>query len=125
MSKDFYRMEIKRMLYFFINPASRSGRGLLQWKKTEKYLKQNKIPYEAHILKDSISPRPVMETIFEKEEGIISIVLIGGDGTINQCVKSNLSDGSQWYSFPIIRYFRYWSSGCFGNSICEKSVWTF
>ena len=27
------------MLYFFINPASRSGRGLLQWKKTEKYIK--------------------------------------------------------------------------------------
>ena len=76
------------MLYFFINPASRSGRGLLQWKKTEKYLKQNKIPYEAHILKDSISPRPVMETIFEKEKGTVSIVLIGGDGTINQCVNA-------------------------------------
>ena len=76
------------MLYFFINPASRSGRGLIQWEKTKKYLKQNKIPYEAHMLKDSISPRPVMETIFEKEEGIVSIVLIGGDGTINQCVNA-------------------------------------
>ena len=76
------------MLYFFINPASRSGRGLIQWEKTKKYLKQNKIPYEAHMLKDSISPRPVMETIFEKEQGTVSIVLIGGDGTINQCVNA-------------------------------------
>lgn len=77
------------MLYFFINPASRSGKGAIQWEKTKKYLKQNKIPYEAHFLKASISPRPVMETIFEKEQNkTVSIVLIGGDGTINQCVNA-------------------------------------
>ena len=76
------------MLYFFINPASRSGRGLIQWEKTKKYLKQNNISYEAHILKDSISPRPIMETVFAKEQGTVSVVLIGGDGTINQCVNA-------------------------------------
>lgn len=75
------------MLYFFVNPASRSGKGADKWEQTETILKEKQIPYEVHFLEKDTSPRPVMETIFTKENGTVSLVLIGGDGTINQCVN--------------------------------------
>lgn len=77
------------MLYFFINPASRSGKGAKKWAQVEHYLKENNIPYEGHLLEADVSPRPILETIFEKEgTNPVSIVLIGGDGTVNQCVNA-------------------------------------
>jgi len=75
------------MLYFFINPASRSGKGARKWGEVEELLKKEQIPYEAHFLEANVSPRPVMDEIFTKECGDVSIVLIGGDGTVNQCLN--------------------------------------
>ena len=76
------------MLYFFINPASRSGKGAKKWDTVEALLKEKNIPYEAHFLEANVSPRPVMEEIFAKEgTAPVSIVLIGGDGTVNQCIN--------------------------------------
>lgn len=75
------------MLYFFINPASRSGKGARKWDEVEHHLKEKNIPYEAHFLEANVSPRPVMDEIFAKENGDVSIVLIGGDGTVNQCIN--------------------------------------
>ena len=75
------------MLYFFVNPASRSGKGAAKWEQVEHILKEKEISYAVHFLEKNTSPRPVMEGIFEKEEGPISIVLIGGDGTVNQCIN--------------------------------------
>ena len=75
------------MLYFFVNPASRSGKGAAKWEQVEHILKEKKISYTVHFLEKDTSPRPVMEGIFEKEEGFVSIILIGGDGTVNQCIN--------------------------------------
>ncbi len=75
------------MLYFFVNPASRSGKGAGKWEQTEQVLKEKNIPYQVHFLEKDISPRPVMEDIYAKEKGSVSIVLIGGDGTLNQCIN--------------------------------------
>lgn len=75
------------MLYFFVNPASRSGKGASKWEQVEQILKEKNISYQMHFLEKDTSPRPVMEGIFDKEEGPVSIVLIGGDGTVNQCIN--------------------------------------
>lgn len=76
------------MLYFFINPASRSGKGARKWEQVKAFLECKKIPYEAHFLQARVSPRPIMEEIFAKEgNNPVSIVLIGGDGTVNQCLN--------------------------------------
>lgn len=75
------------MLYFFVNPASRSGKGAGKWEQVEQILKEKNISYQMHFLEKDTSPRPVMEGIFDKEEGPVSIVLIGGDGTVNQCIN--------------------------------------
>ena len=75
------------MLYFFVNPASRSGKGAGKWEQTEQVLKEKNISYQVHFLEKDTSPRPIMEGIFAEEEGPVSIVLIGGDGTVNQCIN--------------------------------------
>lgn len=76
------------MLYFFVNPASRSGKGAAKWEQVKQFLNEKNIPYEVHFLEKDISPRPVMETILAKEKNAVSMVLIGGDGTINQCLNA-------------------------------------
>lgn len=76
------------MLYFFVNPASRSGKGAEKWHQVQPILTEKQIPYQVHFLSDEPFPRSVMEDIFSKEEGIVSLIIIGGDGTINQCVNT-------------------------------------
>ncbi len=76
------------MLYFFVNPASRAGKGSVKWEAAKAILDKRNISYEVHFLEENISPRPVMEQIFAKEgSSPVSVVLIGGDGTVNQCVN--------------------------------------
>ena len=76
------------MLYFFVNPASRGGRGAEKWYQVAPILTEKQIPYMVHFLSDEPFPRSIMEDIFAKEEGPVSIIIIGGDGTINQCVNT-------------------------------------
>lgn len=76
------------MLYFFVNPKSRSGKGAEKWTEVEPILKKKNIPYQVHILSDDPFPKDIMSDIFAKENDTVSIVVIGGDGTINQCVNA-------------------------------------
>lgn len=76
------------MLYFFVNPASRGGRGADKWYQVQPILTEKQIPHQVHFLSDEPFPRSIMEDIFAKEEGTVSIIIIGGDGTINQCVNT-------------------------------------
>lgn len=76
------------MYYFFVNPASRSGKGAAKWEAVKKYLDSKHISYEVNFLQANVSPRPVMEAILAKDQSNpVSFVLIGGDGTVNQCVN--------------------------------------
>jgi len=76
------------MLYFFVNPASRGGRGAEKWYQVQPILTEREIPHQVHFLSDEPFPRSVMEDIFAQEKGTVSIIIIGGDGTINQCVNT-------------------------------------
>ena len=76
------------MLYFFVNPASRSGTGAEKWYQVQPILTEKQVPYQVHFLSNEPFPRAIMEDIFAKEEGTVSIIIIGGDGTINQCVNT-------------------------------------
>lgn len=76
------------MLYFFVNPASRGGRGAEKWYQVQPILTEREIPHMVHFLSDEPFPHSIMEDIFAKEEGTVSIIIIGGDGTINQCVNT-------------------------------------
>lgn len=76
------------MLYFFVNPASRSGKGGEKWTQAEPILTRKHIPHQVYFLSDDPFPRSVMEGIFARESGIVSIIIIGGDGTVNQCINN-------------------------------------
>lgn len=76
------------MLYFFVNPASRGGRGAEKWYQAQPILTEREIPHQVHFLSDDPFPRSIMEDIFAKEKGNVSIIIIGGDGTINQCINT-------------------------------------
>lgn len=76
------------MLYFFVNPASRAGRGAEKWNRVEPILTEKQIPHQVHFLSNEPFPRSVMEEIFAKEKDTVSLIVIGGDGTINQCVNT-------------------------------------
>lgn len=76
------------MYHIFVNPSSRSGKGNAVWTKTETYFKENHIPYELHYTKKNASMRPEFEAVLSKEsKETIPVLVIGGDGTLNQCIN--------------------------------------
>lgn len=77
------------MYHIFVNPSSRSGRGAAVWTKAEAYLKEHHIPYKLHYTKKDASMRSEFEAILsEEDKKPIPVLVIGGDGTLNQCINS-------------------------------------
>ena len=74
------------MYYFIINPASSSGRGITVWKTIEAELKRLKIDYRAFILSRPGEAKQLVSG-FAKSPVPITVVAVGGDGTINDCVS--------------------------------------
>ena len=60
------------MLYFFVNPASRGGRGAEKWYQVQPILTEREIPHQVHFLSDEPFPRSIMEDIFAS----IQVILI-------------------------------------------------
>ena len=71
------------MYYFVVNPASRSGKGLKIWEKTEEILKEKKIEYESYILTAPGEAREMAEFL-SRNKTPCTVVIVGGDGTINE-----------------------------------------
>lgn len=89
------------MLYFIVNPDSGGGRGYQVWKNLERKLENKKIEYRAFLTAapgDAVSiaekftvpdslPKP------EETDGLMKIIAVGGDGTINEVLNGlHLSD---------------------------------
>ena len=76
------------MYHFIINPVSRSGRGQKLWNEIKPYLKKKKVPYKAHI---SDAPGKIVEIVSELTssftEDYIKLVVLGGDGTMNEVLQ--------------------------------------
>ena len=76
------------MYHFFVKPASRSGSGAAIWDETEKLLIARKVEYRLHYTEKGVSIKEQYEDILKTTpERPIKIVIIGGDGTLNQCVE--------------------------------------
>lgn len=76
------------MYYFLVNPASKTGLGKKYWKRVKKILEERKIEYQV-----SISQRAghaeelVRELVTGKRGEKIHIVILGGDGTVNEAIQ--------------------------------------
>ncbi len=78
------------MYYVFINPASQSGKGELLKDSLEAWFKDNKVDYEIHYTKKDTGIAEDFATIAAGTEGPIKMIVVGGDGTLDACINSNI-----------------------------------
>lgn len=81
------------MYYFIINPASRSGCGYKIWKKIEGRLEPEGVEYQAFLTERPGQASEYAKALTEKCAEPRVIVVIGGDGTMNEVLDGiNFSD---------------------------------
>ena len=74
------------MYYFIINPSSGSGRGLSVWKTVKKELERLGVIYKSFLLSRGGEAYSLATGIAESKNPA-TVVVVGGDGTINEVVS--------------------------------------
>ena len=75
------------MLYFIVNPTSRSGMGAKIWDEVETELKKQKVPYELYETRYKGHAKELAQMVCNKQDEDIRLVSLGGDGTVNEVVN--------------------------------------
>lgn len=76
------------MYHVIINPASRSGRGQKIWKEQiEPALKEENVAYCPHFSEKAGDTVSIAADLFRKEPGDIPLIILGGDGTVNEALQ--------------------------------------
>lgn len=75
------------MYHFIINPKSSSGKGIRYWWTVKKELDSQKIAYTANITQREGHATELARSICLKHKGIKNIVVLGGDGTLNEVLN--------------------------------------
>ena len=73
--------------YFIVNPAAKTGKGSGLWDEIEGKLESAKIDYEAFFTTGEGSATSIAENICTDHPESKRIVIVGGDGTINEAVN--------------------------------------
>ncbi len=82
------------ILYRIImNPSSKSGRGVKIWEKSvEPELIRNRVSYKTYMTKGDNQNGPIVEKVIADakadEDDIIRLIILGGDGTVNEIIQS-------------------------------------
>lgn len=74
------------MYHFIINPKSSSGKGIRYWWAVKKELDQQRVPYTATFTKRVGHATQIAKQLC-KGDGIKNIVILGGDGTVNEVMN--------------------------------------
>lgn len=82
------------MYYFIVNYTGGSGKAKRTWNKVHLLLKQKGINYKAYITKYGGHASELAKRISEMDEEDIRLVVVGGDGTINE-VLNGITDFSR------------------------------
>lgn len=76
------------MYHVIINPASRSGRGQRIWtEQIEPALKKEEVSYCPHFSRKAGDTVSIVADLFSREKGDISLIILGGDGTVNEALQ--------------------------------------
>ncbi len=75
------------MYHFIINPNSSSGKGIRCWQKVKDELDKKDITYTAYITKHMGDATQLAEEIYQNNPGIKNIIVLGGDGTVNEVIN--------------------------------------
>ncbi|MDF2586883.1 MAG: hypothetical protein K0S41_724 [Anaerocolumna sp.] len=75
------------MHHFIINPKSRTGRGIKIWTIVKQELDTAKVPYTYHFTEYKFHASKIAEEICREYSGIKNIVVLGGDGTVNEVIN--------------------------------------
>ncbi len=70
-----------------INPESSSGKGIKTWNKVKKILDSEGVPYREHVLSAPGQAEYVASMLTKDLGGDIHILVIGGDGTLNETIN--------------------------------------
>lgn len=75
------------MLYIIVNEKSRTGKGAGVWGRIEAVLKDEAIEYQAFTTEYEGHAAELAGQITSREEAEVSLVVVGGDGTINEVLN--------------------------------------
>ena len=76
------------MYYFIVNPASKTGVGAKYWNRVEKVLKEKNIAYQVRFSKAAGQVEEIVRKLTkETKEKLLHLVILGGDGTVNEAVQ--------------------------------------
>lgn len=76
------------MYYFIVNPTSKTGLGEKHWKRVEKILKERDITYKVVFSKRIGHVEQIVKKLTgETKKEQIHLVILGGDGTVNEAVQ--------------------------------------
>ncbi len=78
------------MYHIIVNPASQSGKGINIWKRLEQILVDHKAEYHVYFTQKDNPCGDIVKSVCEEAESRkeeIHIVLLGGDGTVNEVLQ--------------------------------------
>lgn len=75
------------MYHFIINPKSSSGRGIRYWWTVKSELDKREVTYTAAFTKHMGHATELVRQICNEHAGIKNIVILGGDGTLNEAIN--------------------------------------
>ncbi|NLJ90834.1 MAG: YegS/Rv2252/BmrU family lipid kinase [Clostridiales bacterium] len=102
------------MYHFIVNPSSRGKKGIKLWQLIESYLINNNIDYSYYFTNPNVSASKIIKQIYKTNDKDVRLVILGGDGTINDIINS-LSDDQ--LDKTLIGYIPTGSSNDFARSL--------
>ncbi len=100
------------MYHFIVNPKSRTGKGNAIWNVVKQELDILKVSYSFHLTRYKFHATEIAKEICEQYPGVKNIVILGGDGTVNEVIN-----GITCYDEVILGYIPSGSSNDLARSL--------